>query len=185
MAASCPGLPEQAVQAEQLRQVRPTARLLAGWRPSLWTRTYTGTIPRTGTAGIWRFRRPTVHCVTAPDAEAARQASRLLSRQSARSLTREQPCRLAQRWGMTSGHSVEQTEADLKALWPQQRWNGLHLRLIYFGRGPCQAKQHDPAECPVCSWAAVPPHDRCSQLAYLWSKGVLLQCLVGLGRRRC
>ncbi|KAL6759264.1 DNA glycosylase [Haematococcus lacustris] len=68
--------------------------------------------------------------------------------------------RLAQRWGLTAGGSVEQTEADLKALLPQDCWREAHLQIIYFGREHCPAVGHDPAGCPVCSWAAVPPYDR-------------------------
>jgi endonuclease-3 len=43
-------------------------------------------------------------------------------------------CRLAERWGLSSGKSVEQTEADLKALLPQELWRDVHLQIIYFGR---------------------------------------------------
>ena len=42
-------------------------------------------------------------------------------------------CRLAQRWGLTKGHTVEQTEADLKVLFPEDSWRDLHLQIIYFG----------------------------------------------------
>lgn len=68
--------------------------------------------------------------------------------------------RLAQRWGLTDGSSVEQTEADLKFLFPSDSWNDLHLQIIYFGREMCPAKGHDPATCPICSWAAIPPFDK-------------------------
>eukprot|EP00884_Botryococcus_braunii_P007813 jgi/Botrbrau1/17032/Bobra.49_2s0088.1 len=68
--------------------------------------------------------------------------------------------RLAQRWGLTNGKNVEQTEADLKAIFPEAQWNPLHLRIIYFGREHCPAKAHDPTSCAICSWAAVPPYDR-------------------------
>lgn len=67
--------------------------------------------------------------------------------------------RLAQRWGLTDGSSVEQTEADLKFLFPESSWNALHLQIIYFGREFCPARGHDPAACPLCSWAAVHPYD--------------------------
>ena len=91
-------------------------------------------------------------------------------------------CRLAQRWGLTNGASVEQTECDCKHLWPEACWNALHLRLIYFGRGPCPAKGHDPQQCPICTWAAVSPHDRCPRaLQYSIRPFQLimgLQCLV-------
>lgn len=59
--------------------------------------------------------------------------------------------RLAERWGLSSGKSVEQTEADLKALFPEESWAALHLRIIYYGRQFCKAKGHDPAQCPICN----------------------------------
>jgi len=68
--------------------------------------------------------------------------------------------RLAQRWGLSDGTNVERTEADLKALMPQDKWNDLHLQIIYFGREHCPAQKHDPQVCPICTWAAVPPFDR-------------------------
>ncbi|KAG1676061.1 hypothetical protein FOA52_014926 [Chlamydomonas sp. UWO 241] len=68
--------------------------------------------------------------------------------------------RLAQRWGLTTGASVEQTEADLKVLIPPERWRDAHLQIIYFGREHCPAKAHDPSECPICAWAAVAPFNR-------------------------
>ena len=55
---------------------------------------------------------------------------------------------------------VEQTEADLKAVFPQPTWNGLHLRLLLFGREHCPAARHDPQACAICSWAAVAPYNR-------------------------
>jgi endonuclease-3 len=58
--------------------------------------------------------------------------------------------RLAYRWTLSTGKSVEQTEADLKKLFPEDTWNDLHLRIIYFGREYCPAKGHDPRECPIC-----------------------------------
>lgn len=61
--------------------------------------------------------------------------------------------RLATRWGLSSGKNVEQTERDLKALFPENLWNKLHLQIIYFGRQYCPARGHDPAQCPICSWA--------------------------------
>jgi endonuclease III len=67
--------------------------------------------------------------------------------------------RLAQRWGLTDGSSVEQTEADLKFLFDKDSWNDLHLQIIYFGRELCPARGHDPATCPICSWAAVHPYN--------------------------
>jgi endonuclease-3 len=59
--------------------------------------------------------------------------------------------RLAWRWGLSQGKNVEQSEADLKRLFPQDTWNKLHLQIIYFGREHCPAKGHDPRNCPICS----------------------------------
>ncbi len=58
--------------------------------------------------------------------------------------------RLAWRWTLSIGKSVEQTEADLKKLFPMDQWADLHLRIIYFGREYCPAKGHDPRKCPIC-----------------------------------
>ena len=62
--------------------------------------------------------------------------------------------RLAARWGLSSGRSVTETERDLKRLFPKKTWSKLHLQIIYFGREHCPARGHDPAACPICSWAA-------------------------------
>jgi len=62
--------------------------------------------------------------------------------------------RLAARWGLSDGRSVEKTERDLKALFPADAWNRLHLAIIYFGREHCPARGHDLASCPICSWSA-------------------------------
>jgi endonuclease-3 len=62
--------------------------------------------------------------------------------------------RLAARWGLSSGRSVERTEADLKALFPRASWGRIHLQMIHFGRAHCPARWHDLDACPVCSWAA-------------------------------
>ncbi|MEI6410426.1 MAG: endonuclease III [Bacteroidota bacterium] len=59
--------------------------------------------------------------------------------------------RLAARWGLSSGKNVEETERDLKALFPEESWNKLHLQIIYFGREYCPARGHDPEKCPICS----------------------------------
>ncbi len=59
--------------------------------------------------------------------------------------------RLAARWGLSDGKSVERTERDLKALFPEDTWNKLHLQIIYFGRKYCPARGHDAAICPICS----------------------------------
>jgi len=62
--------------------------------------------------------------------------------------------RLAARWGLSSGRNVDQTEKDLKAIFPKESWNDLHLQIIFFGREYCPARYHDLSECPICSWAA-------------------------------
>ena len=59
--------------------------------------------------------------------------------------------RLIYRWGLSNGKSVEQTERDCKHLFPQERWNDLHLQIIYFGREHCPARGHQPTECLLCS----------------------------------
>lgn len=59
--------------------------------------------------------------------------------------------RLAQRWGLSNGKSVEQTEKDLKRHFPKSVWNKLHLQIIFFGRQYCPARGHDPEKCPICS----------------------------------
>lgn len=59
--------------------------------------------------------------------------------------------RLAYRWGLTTGKSVEQTERDLKRLIPERLWNKAHLQIIYFGRKFCPARGHVWQECPICS----------------------------------
>jgi endonuclease-3 len=61
--------------------------------------------------------------------------------------------RLAARWGLSSGKNVEQTERDLKNIFPENTWNKLHLQIIYFGRQFCPARGHKQEECPICSWA--------------------------------
>ncbi|MCB0975555.1 MAG: endonuclease III [Actinobacteria bacterium] len=62
--------------------------------------------------------------------------------------------RLASRWGLSDGTSVEKTERDLKSVFPESTWNTRHLQIIYFGREYCPARNHDLAVCPICSWAA-------------------------------
>jgi endonuclease-3 len=62
--------------------------------------------------------------------------------------------RLAARWGLSNGTTVERTERDLKAVFPKDRWNDRHIQIIYFGREWCPARRHDLAACPICSWAA-------------------------------
>lgn len=58
--------------------------------------------------------------------------------------------RLAQRWKLTNGQSVTKTEADLKRLFPRERWNQLHLQIIYYGREHCQARACYGLECEIC-----------------------------------
>lgn len=60
--------------------------------------------------------------------------------------------RCAKRWGLSSGRNVEQTEKDLKRLFPRDTWNKAHLQIIYFARKYCPARFHDFAACPICSW---------------------------------
>ena len=62
--------------------------------------------------------------------------------------------RLAARWGLSNDSTVERTEKDLKAIFPKNLWNKLHLQIIFFGREYCPARFHDLSQCPICSWAA-------------------------------
>tara|TARA_B100001250_G_scaffold382586_1_gene375858 strand:+ start:283 stop:936 length:654 start_codon:yes stop_codon:yes gene_type:complete len=58
--------------------------------------------------------------------------------------------RLAQRWGLTSGKNVLQTEADLKRLFPRKLWNKLHLQIIFYGREYCSARGCNGTQCKLC-----------------------------------
>ena len=58
--------------------------------------------------------------------------------------------RLAYRWKLSNGKNVDQTEKDLKRLYPKELWNKLHLQIIFFGREYCQARSHKPETCPIC-----------------------------------
>ena len=58
--------------------------------------------------------------------------------------------RLAQRWGLTNGKNVNQTEKDLKRLFPIENWNKLHLQIIFYGREYCTARGCDGTKCPMC-----------------------------------
>jgi endonuclease-3 len=58
--------------------------------------------------------------------------------------------RLAQRWGLTTGKSVTQTERDLKRLFPESAWNKLHLQVIFYGREHCSARGCDGTVCELC-----------------------------------
>ena len=59
--------------------------------------------------------------------------------------------RLAQRWGLTNGKSVVQTEKDLKRLFPIKSWNKLHLQIIYYGRQYCKARECYGITCKICT----------------------------------
>ena len=59
--------------------------------------------------------------------------------------------RLAQRWGLTNGKSVVQTEKDLKRLFPKKHWNKLHLQIIYYGREFCKARECYGISCKICT----------------------------------
>jgi len=58
--------------------------------------------------------------------------------------------RLSARWGLSDGSNVEQTERDLKKLFAPERWNALHLRMIFYGRGHCTARGCDGTVCGIC-----------------------------------
>jgi len=62
--------------------------------------------------------------------------------------------RLARRWGLSRGTTVERTEQDLKRAFQINTWNRRHLQFIFFGRQYCPALRHDFAGCPICSFAA-------------------------------
>ncbi len=59
--------------------------------------------------------------------------------------------RLAYRWGLSNGKNVEQTEADLKRLFPRDLWNKAHLQIIFYGREYCMARGHHVEQCPICT----------------------------------
>jgi len=59
--------------------------------------------------------------------------------------------RLAQRWGLTNGKNVIQTEKDLKRLFPKKNWNKLHLQIIYYGREFCKARECYGLTCKICT----------------------------------
>ena len=66
--------------------------------------------------------------------------------------------RLTQRWGLTNGKNVIQTERDIKRLFPRESWNDLHLQIIYYGREHCTARGCDGTVCEICSTCF--PHRR-------------------------
>ena len=59
--------------------------------------------------------------------------------------------RLAQRWGLTRGRNVVETERDLKRVFPESRWNELHLQIIFYGREYCTARGCDGRICEICT----------------------------------
>jgi endonuclease-3 len=58
--------------------------------------------------------------------------------------------RLAKRWNLSCGKSVEQTEKDLKSIFPKKDWAKIHLQIIYYARKYCPARGHVTEECPIC-----------------------------------
>ena len=58
--------------------------------------------------------------------------------------------RLAYRWKLSTGKNVDKTEKDLKAAFPIETWNRVHLQILFFGRKYCPARGHDPISCPIC-----------------------------------
>ena len=58
--------------------------------------------------------------------------------------------RLAERWGLSDGSSVEQTEKDLKKIFPESEWEKRHLQIIHYGRTYCKARGHKVEDCPIC-----------------------------------
>jgi endonuclease-3 len=58
--------------------------------------------------------------------------------------------RLAKRWGLSKGKTVETVEKDLKSLFPKEKWIRLHLQIIFFGREHCKARGHLKQTCPIC-----------------------------------
>lgn len=62
--------------------------------------------------------------------------------------------RCAHRWGLSSGMSVEQTEKDLKRVFPRQTWSRVHLQIIHYARKFCPARGHCVSDCPICLWLA-------------------------------
>ena len=58
--------------------------------------------------------------------------------------------RLMYRWGLSNGKSVEQTERDAKRIFPKEKWNQLHLQIIFYGRDFCPARSHKMKHCPIC-----------------------------------
>ena len=59
--------------------------------------------------------------------------------------------RLAYRWALSTGKTVEKTEKDLKHIFPMEIWNKLHLQIIFYGREYCKARGHIISDCPICN----------------------------------
>ena len=59
--------------------------------------------------------------------------------------------RLMHRWNLSNGKNVVQTEKDAKRLFPEEKWNKLHLQIIFYGREHCPARGHDPNVCMICT----------------------------------
>ncbi len=72
--------------------------------------------------------------------------------------------RLSERWGLSDGRNVKQTEADLKRTFDESSWIKLHKQIIYFGREYCPAQRHDMDQCPICSFAATKDRIRAERL---------------------
>lgn len=64
--------------------------------------------------------------------------------------------RCAKRWFLSHGKNVQETEKDLKRLFPKKSWNKLHLQIIYFAREYCPARGHKKEQCPICQWIDTP-----------------------------
>lgn len=68
--------------------------------------------------------------------------------------------RLAARWGLSDGSTVERTEADLKKIFPPEDWEKKHLQIILFGRTYCKATGHKENQCPICSVVGCKPFSK-------------------------
>lgn len=68
--------------------------------------------------------------------------------------------RLAARWGLSDGSTVERTEADLKKIFPPEDWEKKHLQIILFGRTYCKATGHKEDQCPICSVVGCKPFSK-------------------------
>ncbi|ACQ79670.1 DNA-(apurinic or apyrimidinic site) lyase [Beutenbergia cavernae DSM 12333] len=79
--------------------------------------------------------------------------------------------RLARRWGLSRGTTVERVEADLKKAFPRETWVRRHLQIIYFGREYCPAQRHVFATCPICSFAATKAQELAEAKARAAKKG--------------